>query len=88
MYSASRTHLHISFYQAHYGPVSGGGVEAGIKGAQEVVRAGRIGLGGDVDGLLGGRTGRGWGGDGQDRYGDRLNQWGGYYSKRNLSDRS
>ena len=36
--------------QAHYGPVSGGGAEAGVKGDQTVVVAGRTVCGGDVDG--------------------------------------
>ena len=42
--------------QAHYGHVSGGGAEAGIKVGQAMVLAGRLGLGGDADGVLGGGT--------------------------------
>ena len=33
---------------AYYGPVYGGGAEAGVKGGQAVVGAGRLGLGGGV----------------------------------------
>ena len=43
-------------YQAHYVPVSCGGVEAGVKGYQAVVGSGRIGCGGDADGGSGGGT--------------------------------
>ena len=42
--------------QAHYGPVSGGEAEAGVNGGQAVVGSGRLGLGGDADGGLGGVT--------------------------------
>ena len=42
--------------QDHYGPVSNGGAEAGVKGNQTVVGAGRIGCGGYVYGGLGGGT--------------------------------
>ena len=35
-------------YKAHFGPVAGGGAEAGIKGGQEVVGTGRTGFGGDA----------------------------------------
>ena len=50
--------------QAHYGPVSSGGAEAGVKGGQAVVVTGRIGLGGDADGGSGGGTDGGGGGYG------------------------
>ena len=40
--------------QDHYGPVSGGSLEAGVKVDQEVVGEGRLGLGGDADGGPGG----------------------------------
>ena len=36
--------------QAHYGPVSGGRAEAGVKGRQVVVGEGRTGFGGDMGG--------------------------------------
>ena len=49
--------------QAHYGPVYGGGAEAGVKGGQVVVLAGQNGFGGDEDGGSGGGTERG--GDGR-----------------------
>ena len=42
--------------QAHYGPVSCGRAEAGVKGGQVVVGAGRLKLGGDVGSVLGGET--------------------------------
>ena len=32
----------------HYGPVSSNGAEAGIKGGQELMGAGRLGIGGDA----------------------------------------
>ena len=70
--------------QAHYGPVSGGNIEARVKGGQAVVRSVQIGLGGDVDGGLGGRTDRGGGVYGQD--GDGLNRWEGYCSTLNIRD--
>ena len=50
--------------QDHYGPISGGGAESGVKGVQAVVGAGWLGIGGDADGGLGGgtdREGRGYG---------------------------
>ena len=40
----------VHFDQAHYVPVSGGGSKARVKGCQAVVVAGRIGLGGDLEG--------------------------------------
>ena len=53
----------IYFGQANYGPVYGGGAEAGVKGDQAVVGAGRIGCGGDADGgSVGGTDGGGGGG--------------------------
>ena len=39
--------------------MSGGGAEAGVKGSQAVVLAGRLVLGGDSDGGLGNITDRG-----------------------------
>ena len=42
--------------QAHYIPMSVVGAEDWVMGGQEVVGAGRIGLGGDVDSGLGGIT--------------------------------
>ena len=50
--------------------MSGGGVEAGVKGDQAVVGAGRIGCGGDTDGISEGGTDGGGGGDGRDGDGD------------------
>ena len=38
--------------RSHYGPMSRGGAEDGVKGGQSVVGVGRIELGGDVDGGL------------------------------------
>ena len=73
--------------QAHYGPVSGGGVEDGVKGVQLVVGAGRIRLGGDADGGLGGGTDEGGGGYRRYRDGDVLDRLGGYCIKRNIRDR-
>ena len=49
----------VHFDQAHCGPVSGGGAEAGVEGGQAVVGAGLIVLGGGADGGLGGGTDRG-----------------------------
>ena len=63
----------VYYDQAHYGPVSGGGAEAGVKGGQAVVGAGRTGFGGDADGDSGGGTDGGGGGDGWDE--DGLNRW-------------
>ena len=52
----------VHFNQDHYGPVSGGGAEAGVKVDQEVVVAVRLGIGGDNGGVLGvGTYGRGRG---------------------------
>ena len=45
--------------QAHYGSVSGGGAEDRFKGGQTVMGSGRLGLGGDVEGVSGGGTDRG-----------------------------
>ena len=45
--------------QAHYGPVYGGGAEAGVKGGQVVVVAGRLRIGGGVGGVSGGETDKG-----------------------------
>ena len=39
----------VNCNQAHYGPVPGGGAEAGVKVDQAVVGAGRIGCGGDAN---------------------------------------
>ena len=64
----------IYFYQAHYGPESGGGAEARFKVEQAVVRPGRIVFGGDVDGGLGGVTDGGEGVDGKYRNGDRTSR--------------
>ena len=52
--------------QDHYGPVSGGGAEAGDKGGQLVVGEGRLGLGGDADCGSGGGMDGGGGGDRRD----------------------
>ena len=46
----------VHCYQAHYGPISGGGAEARVKGGKVVVGSIRIGLGGDAYGGLGGGT--------------------------------
>ena len=53
--------------QAHYGPISGGRAEAGVKGGQVVVGAGRLRLVWDVGSVLGGETNGGREGH---RYGD------------------
>ena len=53
--------------QAHYGPMSGGRVEDGVKGGQAVVGSGSPGFGGDVESGSGSRTDGGGGGDGRDR---------------------
>ena len=45
--------------QAHYGPVSGSGSEAGMKVGQAVVGAGQTGFGGDANRGSGGGTDRG-----------------------------
>ena len=42
--------------QAHYGPVYGGGAEAGFKGGQSMVGSGRLVIGGYADGGSVGRT--------------------------------
>ena len=46
--------------------MSGGGEASGVKVGKLVVISVRLGLGGDVDGGLGGRTGGGGVGDGRD----------------------
>ena len=67
--------------QAHYGPVSGVGEASGVTGGQSVAGTGRIGLGMDADGGLGGGTDKGGRGDGRDGdgdgygYGDGLTRW-------------
>ena len=61
--------------QAYYGPVSGGGAEAGVKGDQAVVGAGLIVCGGDADGGSGVGTDGRVGGDEQDGDGDGLSRW-------------
>ena len=48
--------------QAHYGSASGGEVDTGATGIQEVVVTGQGGCGGDVDGGFGCRTDGGGGG--------------------------
>ena len=70
--------------QAHCIPVSGGGRKDRVKGVQSMVGSGRLGLGGDVDDGLGGKTDGQGEVDGQDGDKDRLNWWGVYCSKRNL----
>ena len=45
--------------KAHYGPVSVGGAEAGVKDDQAVVGTGWFGYGGNADGGSGGLTDRG-----------------------------
>ena len=70
--------MNYQFYcdQAHYGTVSGGREEAGVNGDQAVVGAGRIGCGGDANGVSGGGTDGGGGGlDGWDGDGDRIVRW-------------
>ena len=49
--------------QAHYGPVSGGVVAAGVKGGQAVMGARWLGIGGYEDVRFGGRIDRVGGGD-------------------------
>ena len=61
--------------QTHYGPVSGGGVEAIFKGVQAVVGSVRTGFGKDADSGLVSGTERGWVGDRQDGGGNGLNKW-------------
>ena len=46
--------LAVHCYQAHYGPVSGGGAKSGVEGVQVVLGAGRLGLGGEAKIILGG----------------------------------
>ena len=41
----------ITCDEAHYGPVSGGGVDAGVKDIKAVVRSGVLGPGGDKNGV-------------------------------------
>ena len=66
-------HSHIVYCdQAHYGPMSGGGAEDGVKYDQVVMVTGQNRFGGDADRSLGGRTDVGGGGNGRD--GDGLNQ--------------
>ena len=48
---------------------------SGVKGGQTVMVTGRIGLGKDEDGGLGGGSYGGGGGDGQGGDGDGLNMW-------------
>ena len=60
--------------QAHYGHVSDRGAEAGVKGDQAVVGAGRNVCGGDADGGLVGRTYGGGEVYGRDGDGDLLRQ--------------
>ena len=60
--------------QYHYGPVSGGGSEAGVKGDQEMLGSGHIGCGGDEDGGLECGSDRGRGGDIRGIDIDRLSQ--------------
>ena len=70
--------------QAHYGPVSGGVEEAGVKGGQAVVLAGWIGIGGYADGILGGGTDGGGGRRWTGRRQRRIKLVGGYCNKLNL----
>ena len=56
--------------QAHYGPVSGGGAEAGVKGGQAVVEEVHTGFGGDADSGSGDGIDGEVGGDGRDGDGD------------------
>ena len=74
----------VHYDKEHYGPVSGGGEAYMVMGDQAVVGSGRLGLGGDVDDGLGGKTDGQGEVDGQDGDKDRLNWWGVYCSKRNL----
>ena len=61
-------HSHtVHCYHAHYVHVSCGGEASGVMCGQAVVRAGRLGLGGDADSGLGGGTGGGGGGQEVDR---------------------
>ena len=57
--------------QANCGTVSGGKTEAGTKGGNEMVGPGRFGFGGNADGVPGGGTYLGRGGDGRDVYSNR-----------------
>ena len=53
----------VYYNQAHYVPVSGGGVDDGVKVGQAVVGSGHNGFVGDADGGLRGGTDRVGGGD-------------------------
>ena len=58
----------------HYGPVADSRAEAGVKGDQSVVVAGRIRCGGDADGGSGGGMDGGGEVNGKDGEGDRLSR--------------
>ena len=60
----------VHYDQAHYGSVSGGGEAYEVTGGQAMVVEGRLILGMDADGCLGGGTGVWGGGDGQGGDGD------------------
>ena len=51
----------VYYHQAHYGPVSGGIVEAGSKGSQALMGTGWFGCVGDTDSASGGGTDGGGG---------------------------
>ena len=72
---SSKNSRTVYFDKAHYGPVSGGGADARVKGDHTVVRSGRVGCGGDAGGESGGGTDGGGGGDGRDRDIGRLSWW-------------
>ena len=64
-------HVLNTLISPHYGPVPGGREASGVMNGQLVVGSGRLGLVGDVDGVLGGVTRGGGGGDGRDGERDR-----------------
>ena len=66
--------VNIFCNQAHYGSMSGSEAEARVKGGHAVVHAGRNGFGGDSKIGLGGGMDGGVGGDGYDRDLDGLSQ--------------
>ena len=66
----------VYFDQTNYGPVSDKKTEAGSKGGNKMVGTGRFGIGGVVDGVPGGGTDIGGGGDGRERDSNgRLIKW-------------
>ena len=67
--------VRASIYWTYYGPVSGSGEGAKVKGGQAVVGAVWTEFGVNVDGRLVGGTYVGGGGYGWDRDRDRFNWW-------------